>query len=123
MREHGYVATLLGRRRYIPEVHNKNLAVRQFAERQAINAPIQGSAADLIKVAMVRIDGWMKREGMRSRMILQVHDELVFEMTKKEERVLPELVRREMEGVMELRVPLKVTLKAGADWSRMGEIA
>ncbi len=123
VREHGYVTTLLGRRRYIPEVHNKNLAVRQFAERQAINAPIQGSAADLIKVAMVRIDGRMKEEGLRSRMILQVHDELVFEMTKKEERVLPELVRREMEGVMELRVPLKVTLKAGADWSRMGEMA
>ncbi len=123
VRAHGYVTTLLGRRRYIPEAGSKNLAVRQFAERQAVNAPIQGSAADLIKVAMVRIDGRMKEEGLRSRMVLQVHDELVFEMTKKEERLLPELVRRGMEGVMELRVPLKVTLKAGPNWSRMREIA
>jgi len=119
VREHGYVTTLLGRRRYIPEVHNRNAAVRQFAERQAINAPIQGSAADLIKVAMVRIDRRMREEGLCSRCVLQVHDELVFEMTEKEEGVLPELVRREMEDVMELCVPLKVTLKAGANWSEM----
>jgi len=123
VREHGYVTTLLGRRRYIPEVHNKNIAVRQFAERQAVNAPIQGSAADLIKVAMVRIDRRLKKEGLASRLILQVHDELVFEMAKKEEVALPELVRREMEGVMRLRVPLKVTLKAGRNWSRMEEVA
>ncbi|MGE5279722.1 MAG: DNA polymerase I [Deltaproteobacteria bacterium] len=122
VREHGYVTTLLGRRRYIPEVRNKNLAVRQFAERQAVNAPIQGSAADIIKVAMVRIDGRLREEGLRSRLVLQVHDELVFEVAKEEEGLLPALVRREMEGAFELRVPLKVTLKAGANWSEMREI-
>jgi len=122
VREHGYVTTLLGRRRYIPEVHNKNLAVRQFAERQAINAPIQGSAADLIKVAMVRIDRRMKGEGLRSRLILQVHDELVFEMARKEKGDLPELVRREMEDVIKLRVPLKVALRSGPNWSTMEAI-
>jgi len=123
VREHGYVTTLLGRRRYIPEIRNKNLAVRQFAERQAINAPIQGSAADLIKVAMVRIDRRLKKEGFASRLILQVHDELVFEMAKKEKAALPELARREMEGVIRLRVPLKVTLKAGRNWSDMETVS
>jgi DNA polymerase-1 len=119
VRAHGYVTTLLGRRRYIPEAQNTNFAVRQFAERQAINAPVQGSAADLIKMAMVRIDLRLRKEGLRSRLILQVHDELVFEMAKKEESALPALVREEMEGVMSLRVPLKVALKAGPDWSHM----
>ncbi len=113
-REKGYVTTLLGRRRYLPEIKAKNFNVRQFAERTAINTPIQGTAADMIKVAMIRIHNKMK--GMKSRMILQVHDELVFDVYRTELAELQRLVVREMEKAMKLRVPIVVDTGVGDNW-------
>jgi DNA polymerase-1 len=122
VRENGFVATLLGRRRYIPEIRNANAAVRQFAERQAVNAPIQGSAADIIKLAMLAIHRGLREQGLRSRLILQVHDELVFEVKKSERPALIKLVREGMEGVMPLRVPLKTTISVGKNWLETEEV-
>jgi DNA polymerase-1 len=118
----GYVQTLLGRRRYIPEVRSPEGVIRQLGERMAINAPIQGSAADLIKQAMVRIDARLASQRLRSRLVLQVHDELVFEAPKAELGQLAQLVRSEMEHAMPLDVPLTVTLKSGANWLEMSEV-
>jgi DNA polymerase I len=115
-RRDGYVTTLLRRRRYLPEIHSPQAPVRQFAERMAINAPIQGTAADLIKVAMVRIFRRLDREGFSAFMIMQVHDELVFEAPVAERETLTALVREEMEGVLKLRVPLRVEIAAGRNW-------
>jgi DNA polymerase-1 len=115
-REQGYVETLLGRRRYIPDIRDKNFNVRAFAERTAQNTPLQGSAADLIKVAMRRIHDALRREGYRTRMLLQVHDELVFEVPEPEvERVGP-LVKGLMEGAATLSVPLVVDVGVGVNW-------
>jgi len=122
VKKNGYVMTLLGRRRYIPEINNPNASLRQFAERQAINAPIQGSAADLIKLAMVELHHRLKKEGLESRLVLQVHDELVFEVKKHEEKDLVKLVRTCMEKVMTLRVPVKVTIRLGKNWLDTEEI-
>ena len=122
VRKHGYVTTMLGRRRYIPEIKNTNMAIRQFAERQAINAPIQGSAADLIKRAMVDVSGRMKEKKIQSRMILQVHDELVFEVKKSEKNDLAALVRDCMEKALCLKVPLKTILSYGKNWLETDEI-
>lgn len=116
-RQKGYVETLLGRRRYLPEISSSNVASRKFAERTAINTPIQGTAADLIKRAMINIHRTMERLGMRSRMLLQVHDELLFEVVDSERAEMEELVRREMEGVQELEVPLKVDMGWGRNWA------
>lgn len=116
VKKNGYVATLLGRRRYIPEITNTNVAVRQFAERQAINAPIQGSAADLIKLAMVKIHRRLKETGLKSCLILQVHDELIFEVKKEEKKDLMKLVRDAMENAIALRVPVLSTLYIGKNW-------
>lgn len=115
-RRRGWVETLLRRRRYLPDLHSPDYNLRSFAERGAVNAPIQGSAADLIKLAMVRIDRGMARSGLKAKMLLQVHDELVFEVPKQEKERVEDLVRREMEGVFDLRVPLKVSLGWGKDW-------
>jgi DNA polymerase I len=115
-RRDGYVTTLLRRRRYLPEIHSPQAPVRQFAERMAINAPIQGTAADLIKVAMVRIDRRLAVENLAAAMIMQVHDELVFEAPVSEREVLMTLVREEMEGVLKLDVPLRVEIAAGRNW-------
>ncbi|MHB8771753.1 MAG: DNA polymerase I [Syntrophales bacterium] len=115
-RREGYVTTLLKRRRYLPEIASPQPAVRQFAERTAINAPIQGTAADLIKVAMVRIHRRLIAEKFRAAMIMQVHDELVFEVPVAETEALTSLVCREMEGVLTLAVPLRVEIAAGANW-------
>ena len=112
----GFVQTLLGRRRYIPELKHPDPVIRQFGERMAVNAPIQGTAADLIKRAMIQLSGHLTSEGLKSRMVLQVHDELVFEAPRKELQALAALVRSTMEGAIELRVPLTVTLKAGPNW-------
>ncbi|MBI3320573.1 MAG: DNA polymerase I, partial [Candidatus Omnitrophica bacterium] len=112
----GFVQTLLGRRRYIPEIASPDGAIRQFGERMAVNAPIQGTAADLIKVAMVSIARALRERGMASRMILQVHDELVFEAPPTEQDELASLVRDLMEQAMTLRVPLRVTVKTGTNW-------
>jgi DNA polymerase-1 len=115
-RREGYVTTLLNRRRYLPEIMSPQAAVRQFAERMAINAPIQGTAADLIKMAMVRISRRLAEEGFSAAMIMQVHDELVFEAPVSEREVLLALVREEMEGVLKLDVPLRVEIAAGRNW-------
>jgi DNA polymerase-1 len=115
-REHGYVQTIFGRRRYIPELRDRNFNVRAFGERTATNSPIQGSAADLIKIAMIRIHSLFAREAVESKMLLQVHDELVFETPPAELEVVSEMVRREMESAAQLSVPLVVDLGSGSNW-------
>jgi DNA polymerase-1 len=115
-RETGYVTTMFGRRRYLPDIHSRNQVVRGNAERNAINAPIQGSAADIIKIAMVRIHERMKTYKLRSKMILQVHDELIFEAEMSELEKLKEMVIEEMSGAAELSVPLKVDWGTGMSW-------
>lgn len=112
----GYVTTLFNRRRYLPEINSLNRPMRQFAERAAINTPIQGTAADLIKIAMVRIHERLHQEEFSTKMILQVHDELVFEAPDQELEPVSELIREEMEGVMEMSVPLTVTITRGRNW-------
>ena len=121
-RDLGYVTTLFGRRRYLPDIHNRNLGLRQFAERQAINAPMQGTAADLIKIAMVRISRKMAQDKVSSRMIMTVHDELVFDVPQEELKTMASLVRSQMEGAMDLSVPMKVSLKAGPNWLEMEKV-
>jgi DNA polymerase-1 len=115
-REQGYVETLFGRRRYIPEIKEKNFNVRAFAERTAQNTPLQGSAADLIKIAMVRIHRALAREGLRGRLLLQVHDELVLEAPIDEVDAVGTLVRQHMEGAAALKVPLVVDVGVGDNW-------
>lgn len=113
---HGYVKTLFERRRYIDEIKDKNFMIRSFGKRAAMNAPIQGSAADLIKLAMVKIYREMKKRGMRSKMILQIHDELIFDVVKAEESEMLELIQRGMEEAMELSVPLVADVHMGDNW-------
>jgi len=116
-RRDGYTHTMLGRRRYLPDLASDNYQRRQMAERMALNAPIQGSAADIIKMAMVAVDRALDAEGLASRMVLQVHDELVFEVVPGERQRLEELVRREMVGVVRLKVPLEVSMAFGRSWA------
>ncbi|HBA88379.1 MAG TPA: DNA polymerase I [Geobacter sp.] len=113
----GFVTTILGRRLGIPEIASKNGNIRAFAQRNAINYPIQGSAADIIKAAMLKVSRRMQSEGVASRLIMQVHDELVFEVPQRERELMAELVRTEMEGAIPLSVPLKVDLNFGLNWS------
>jgi DNA polymerase-1 len=115
-RAKGYVTTLLGRRCAVAEIHSPNRNIRDYAERNAINYPIQGSAADIIKVAMVRIHERLKKEGLQAKMVLQVHDELVFDVPQAELETVRELVRAEMEGAVELDVPLVVDIGVGKNW-------
>lgn len=115
-REHGYVQTIFGRRRYTPELRDRNFNIRAFGERVAANSPIQGSAADLIKIAMVRVANALRERQLASAMLLQVHDELVFEAPMNEVERLSELVRTEMEGAAELVVPLVVDIGVGPNW-------
>ena len=115
-REKGYVETLFNRRRFLPDIHSNNAIVRGYAERNAINAPIQGSAADIIKVAMVRIHRRLKGEGLKSKMILQVHDELNFNVYKEELDIVRKIVLEEMEGAIELQVPLIADCGEGQNW-------
>jgi DNA polymerase-1 len=115
-REHGYVQTIFGRRRYIPELRERNFNIRAFGERVAANSPIQGSAADLIKIAMIRIDHALRTRKLRSKMLLQVHDELVFEVLPDELEQVKELVKYEMEHAAQLSVPLVVDLGVGKNW-------
>jgi DNA polymerase-1 len=116
VRQSGVSKTLLGRRRPIPDMQSRNPAARSFAERTAVNTPLQGTAADLIKLAMIKIAALLEREGMQSRMLLQVHDELVFEAPPSERDALKDLVKREMEGVYELEVPLIADVGSGPNW-------
>ena len=115
-RAKGYVETIFGRRRYLPDINSKNRTVRSLAERNAVNAPIQGSSADIIKLAMIRIQSRLQREGFRSRMVLQIHDELLFDVYESERESLMKLVRGEMENVCTLLVPLIVDCNAGKNW-------
>ncbi|MEO8575064.1 MAG: DNA polymerase I [Gemmatimonadales bacterium] len=115
-RVHGYVTTIFGRRRYVPELRERNFNIRAFGERAAANSPLQGSAADLIKIAMIKIDGALRQSGHSARMLLQVHDELVFEVPPEELDAIKVLVKREMEGAAELSVPLVVDIGVGANW-------
>jgi DNA polymerase-1 len=115
-REHGYVETIFKRRRYIPELRERNFNIRAFGERVATNAPIQGSAADLIKIAMIRIHHTLGARQSASRMILQVHDELVFEVEPTELTAVTQLVRDEMEHAATLSVPLVVDIGIGDNW-------
>ncbi|MEV4498724.1 DNA polymerase I [Micromonospora arborensis] len=116
-RQDGYTSTILGRRRYLPDLVSDNRQRRDIAERMALNAPIQGSAADIIKVAMLHVDTALGEAGMRSRMLLQVHDELVFEVAPGEREALEALVRREMGEAYPLSVPLSVSVGDGHDWN------
>jgi DNA polymerase-1 len=115
-RDNGYVETYFGRRRYIPELRDRNFNVRAFGERAAANSPIQGSAADLIKIAMIRIDGALRAHSLRSRMLLQVHDELVFEVPATELDTMKRMVKHEMEHAATLSVPLVVDMGVGKNW-------
>jgi len=115
-KEKGYVLTMFNRRRYIPEINSSNQNVRQFAERTAMNTPIQGSAADMIKLAMIDIYRDIKNRALKSKMILQVHDELVFDIPKDELNVLSEIVKKGMEEVIKLKVPVKVNISSGKNW-------
>jgi DNA polymerase-1 len=112
----GYVSTLLGRRRYLPDINSKNSNVRGNAERQAINMPIQGTAADMIKLAMIKIHSRLKDEGIQAKMLLQVHDELVFEAARKEELKTKKLIAEEMKNALPLSVPIEVEIGSGKNW-------
>ena len=114
--KNGYVTTVCGRRRPIPEVHSSNHQVREFGKRAAMNAPIQGSAADLIKIAMIRIDEAMKKADVRSRLILQVHDELIFDVPEEELEQMKQIVTDGMTHAMKLNVPLTVECASGKSW-------
>ena len=117
-RQQGYVETVFGRRLYLPEINAGNAQRRQYAERTAINAPMQGSAADIIKRAMIDIHGWLQESGMRTRMIMQVHDELVFEAPETEVETLCEELRRRMSAAAGLKVPLVVDVGVGENWDQ-----
>ena len=116
----GYTSTIMGRRRYLPDLTSDNRQRREMAERMALNAPIQGSAADVIKVAMLRVAAALRAAGLRSRMLLQVHDELIFEVAHGELAALTALVKTEMGGAVDLRVPLEVSTGTGRSWAEAG---
>ena len=115
-RENGYVETIFGHKRFLPDINSRNGTVRALAERNAINAPIQGTSADIIKLAMIKTDRRIRQEGLQSRMILQIHDELVFDTTPDEVERLERIVREEMENVIELSIPLTVECNHGHNW-------
>jgi DNA polymerase-1 len=118
-RKTGSVRTLFGRVRPIPDIESRNPNQRGFAERTAVNTPLQGTAADLIKLAMISIDRKLAERGLKTRMVLQVHDELLFEVPAEETAEVEGLVRTEMEGVVKLNVPLIADLKSGTNWRDM----
>ena len=115
-REYGYVETVLGRRRYLRDINSQNAVVRGAAERNAVNAPIQGSAADIIKLAMIQIHKKIKAEHWQSRMLLQVHDELVFDVIKSEKVAFEKMVKTEMESAFDIGLPLVVDIGFGENW-------
>ncbi|MDQ3219708.1 MAG: DNA polymerase I [Acidobacteriota bacterium] len=115
-REKGYVESLFGRRRYFPSINDRNFSVRSRAEREAINMPIQGTASDIVKIAMLKVDAALKKEGLQTQMIMQVHDELLFEAPKAEVKRASEIIKREMEAAAELDVPLIVEIGVGDNW-------
>ena len=115
-KEHGYVQTLFGRRRYLPELTASNHNLKAFGERVAMNTPIQGTAADIIKIAMVRVHRRLAAEGMKSRLVLQIHDELIVESPVEENEKAAAILREEMEGAVQLSVPMSVEAKVGKTW-------
>ena len=121
-REKGYAETLMGRRRHLPDIKNRNFNLRSFAERTAMNTPLQGSAADIIKLVMVRFNDALKEKGLKTKLILQVHDELIVDMPKEELDAVRSLMRQIMEESVTLRVPLTVDMKIGGDWYHMEKI-
>jgi DNA polymerase I len=120
-RREGFVRSLFGRRRYMPDLR-VNGPRRQAAEREAINAPIQATAADIMKIAMIRVDEELRRHGLKTRMLLQVHDELIFEAPRDEVEQVVQLVCDQMQGAHEMRVPLKVDVESGPNWEEMKEV-
>jgi DNA polymerase-1 len=119
-RRTGYTETILGRRRYLPDLTSDDRQRREMAERMALNAPIQGSAADVIKLAMLGVDGELRKAGLRSRLLLQVHDELVLEIAAGEREQVERLVREQMGSAAELAVPLDVSVGIGTSWHEAG---
>ena len=115
-REHGYAQTLLGRRRYLADINSRNASARSFAERNAVNMPIQGTSADMIKIAMIRIYKEFQRLGLKSKMILQVHDELVFDCYKSEEQQVRAIVEDAMLNALPLSIPVEISIDAGTNW-------
>ena len=115
-KERGYVETLFGRRRYLPELKSGNFNLRAFGERVARNMPIQGTAADIIKIAMIRVSDRLAREGLRARLILQVHDELIVECPEEEREQVKALLTQEMEGAVSLSVPMVAEAGSGRTW-------
>jgi DNA polymerase-1 len=120
--KNGFVTTILNRRRYIPDINSKNNAIRQLAQRQAINTPVQGSAADFMKLAMLKVQEAMEKQKMASAMMMTVHDELVFDVVKDEQKAMIALVREEMESPIKLSVPVAVTIKVGMNWLQTKEV-
>ena len=119
-RKEGNVKTVLGRRRFIPEIKSSNRQIREAAERMAINMPVQGTSADIIKVAMIDLDSEMQKRQLKSKMLLQVHDELIFEVPEDELEEMRHLVPEIMSAALELSIPLKVDIKTGKNWGEMG---
>ena len=115
-REQGFVTTIMGRRRYLPGIHSQNSIIRGNAERNAINAPVQGSAADLIKIAMIRIFNKFREENLKAKMLIQVHDELNFEVPEEELNRVRQIVRYEMEHAFNIHVSLVVDIGLGKNW-------
>ena len=115
-KENGYVQTIYGRKRFLPDINSRNAVVRSFSERNAINAPLQGSAADIIKVAMINIYNRLAQEGLKSKMVLQVHDELVFDVPAGEQEKVAAIVTGEMENVIKLSIPLVAECGKGKTW-------
>lgn len=118
-RKRGFVQTLLGRRRYVAEINNSNRLIREAAERMAINMPVQGTSADIIKVAMIRLQNEMDGLGLKTKMLLQIHDELLFEVPPEEQDTMTGLIRKIMPGSLELSVPLKIDIKKGQNWAEL----
>ena len=115
-RNNGYVETIMGRRRYLQNINSQNNMLRSGAERNAINAPVQGSAADIIKIAMININSEFKKQSLKSKMLLQVHDELVFDVHNSEKDMIQDIVKTTMESAVKLKVPLKIDLEFGKNW-------
>ena len=115
-RENGFVKTIMGRRRYLKDINSKNFTVRGFAEREAINAPVQGSAADMIKIAMINIHKKFNEQNIQSKMTLQVHDELVFDVYKPELDLIKPIIEKHMKEALPLNVPVEVGMGVGVNW-------
>ena len=115
-RDAGYAVTLTGRRRFLRDINSRNATARMAAERDAINTPVQGTAADLIKIAMVRVSKALKNAGLKARMVLQIHDELLFDVPRDEVEQVKEIAVREMSNAMDVGVPLEVSVGAGVNW-------